>query len=664
MKRKTIKINNRDIPVLECRVAIVGSGAASLNAAVRLHNLEVEDIVIITEKMGAGTSANTGSDKQTYYRLNPVYDTEESVLSMARDLFQGGCMHGDIALVEAALSSRAFYHLVDLGVPFPHNAYGDYIGFKTDHDSRARGTSIGPKTSIKMVEQLYHQTKKLSIPIIDHTEIIKIITVEDQSGKQRAIGLVAVDKKNNANYGLTLIKADYIVYGTGGPAALYQDSVYPEAQIGSFGVALSAGAKLQNITESQFGIASKDFRWNLSGSYQQVIPRYFSTDQQGGDEREFLNDYFQNPDKLITAIFLKGYQWPFDIRKIKDFGSSSIDLLVYYETKELNRKVYLDFTQNPSYPNFSFSIETLPAVVKDYLQQSKAIAQKPIERLQQMNTPAYQIYLDNGIDLERSPLEIAVSNQHLNGGLVASIWWESSVSNFFPVGEAAGTHGIYRPGGSALNSGQVGSLRASEIIAYRNNQEKTFSFQEFKNRGQSVINQLYDQFHHHLNAPNQTMNPVEERQSIQQRVSRTLGIIRNIKNIEEAQTLNQTMIEEHQKIRIDKPELLLYFLKNEDLLLTEKVFLHASKILLEQIQKGRGSYLVGNIEDIFTLKENRPVSIKVDECDSKHNQQILEVWINTNQEIEHRFVQIKPIPKAETWFEKVWKDYRTGDIFH
>ena len=48
---------------------IIGSGAAGLAAAVRLNALGVEDIAIYTEGLKMGTSINTGSDKQTYYKL-------------------------------------------------------------------------------------------------------------------------------------------------------------------------------------------------------------------------------------------------------------------------------------------------------------------------------------------------------------------------------------------------------------------------------------------------------------------------------------------------------------------------------------------------------------------------------------------------------------------
>ena len=46
------------------------------------------------------------------------------------------------------------------------------------------------------------------------------------------------------------------------------------------------------------------------------------------------------------------------------------------------------------------------------------------------------------------------------------IWWESSsLAGFFPIGECAGTFGVYRPGGTALNATQVGAMRAALKIS-------------------------------------------------------------------------------------------------------------------------------------------------------------------------------------------------------
>ncbi len=65
--------------------------------------------------------------------------------------------------------------------------------------------------------------------------------------------------------------------------------------------------------------------------------------------------------------------------------------------------------------------------------------------------------------------KIAICAQHNNGGLSVDHHWQTNVKGFFAVGEVAGTHGVTRPGGSALNAGQVGSTRAAEYIAHDKN---------------------------------------------------------------------------------------------------------------------------------------------------------------------------------------------------
>ena len=84
---------------------------------------------------------------------------------MADTLFAGRCVDGDIALCEAALSTQCFLKLVELGVPFPRNRYGEYIGYKTDHDPRRRATSVGPYTSKQMTECLEAAVQAKGVPI-------------------------------------------------------------------------------------------------------------------------------------------------------------------------------------------------------------------------------------------------------------------------------------------------------------------------------------------------------------------------------------------------------------------------------------------------------------------------------------------------------------------
>lgn len=96
------------IPFYQYNTIIVGTGAAGLNAAVTLHKLGQKNIALITEGRYMGTSRNTGSDKQTYYKLTQCGSEPDSVRKMAETLFDGGCVDGDIAMAEAAALSGHF----------------------------------------------------------------------------------------------------------------------------------------------------------------------------------------------------------------------------------------------------------------------------------------------------------------------------------------------------------------------------------------------------------------------------------------------------------------------------------------------------------------------------------------------------------------------------
>ncbi|MBM4032110.1 MAG: FAD-binding protein, partial [Planctomycetes bacterium] len=332
---------------LSVQTLIIGSGAAALNCAEHLHELGVSDVLVVTDRLGGGTSFNSGSDKQTYYKLGIFGDVPDSPMEFARTLTAGGMMHGDIAYVEALGSAPEFFHLVRNGVPFPFNAYGAYVGYKTDHDPRQRATSAGPKTSRFMVERSLAQVRRNAMPVFDDMEVVRLLTAGD-GDEERAVGAVAFHRGflSSPNMGLVVFNAQNVVMATGGPGEMYKVSVYPEGQIGNHGLALEIGAIANNLAESQFGLASTAFRWNLSGTYQQVIPCYFSTDAEGRDKRYFLNDYFETMRQVAANTFLKGYQWPFHAPRLQNFGSSVLDIAVANEAAA-GRRVFMDFMANP-----------------------------------------------------------------------------------------------------------------------------------------------------------------------------------------------------------------------------------------------------------------------------------------------------------------------------
>ena len=664
MTHQMIDLGAGAVPSLSVQTLIVGSGAAGLNAAAALYKEGQHDVALLTEGRTMGTSRNTGSDKQTYYKLTACGSDPDSVRQMTDILFSGQAVDGDTALAEAALSSRCFYHLVDLGVPFPCNGYGEYVGYKTDHDPNQRGTSAGPLTSKFMTEALWREVDGYHIPVLDGYQLIELLTDTDKTGK-RVCGAVALDRKKaveNTPDAYLVILAENIVYATGGEAGLYETSVYPASQTGGTGVALRAGAAGKNLTEWQYGIASIKFRWNLSGTYQQVLPRYISTEPDGSDEKEFLNEYFDNAQQLLNACFLKGYQWPFDPRKTADHGSSLVDLLVYQETVLRGRRVWLDFRRNPSpsETDLYFDSGRLPAEAREYLKNSDGLRATPIERLEHMNPAAIELYRSHGIDLAAEPLEIAVCAQHNNGGLAGSAWWESNLRHLFPVGEVNGSHGVYRPGGTALNAGQVGSLRAAQYIAARYT-DRPLSAKDAAKRLGSQITSAIRFGQDALDKTRPVLDLRAEKQLLQQRMSRCAACIRAADEMETALAEAEVQRKRLEAGGILTPAELPQYYRLRDLLASQKVYLTAMQDYIAVGGASRGSYLICDergSKPLDALPELFRARTHGTELGGKVQEAVLE-----KDEVVCNWRPVRPIPPEDNWFEKVWRDHRAKAYF-
>jgi Succinate dehydrogenase/fumarate reductase, flavoprotein subunit len=628
MQKRTVE----NAEVISVAVAIVGSGAAGLNAASELYSNGVEDVLLITEGMKCGTSRNTGSDKQTYYKLTLSGSESDSVRAMADDLFKGKAVDGDIALSEAALSSRCFFSLVNKGVPFPHNAWGEYIGYKTDHDPHMRATSAGPYTSRFMTEALEKTVKSNGTAILDGVQIVKIVV---RDGK--AVALIGIRREDGT---LLAIEADKIILATGGPASLYAMSVYPESQFGSSGVALEAGAMGKNLTEWQFGLASLKPRWNVSGSYMQVLPRIVSVEEDG-TEHDFLFEFFNDEYQALSLEFLKGYQWPFDIRKLEK-GSSIVDVLSFLEI-EKGRRVYLDFIHNPGLRN-TLEFEKLSDEAYTYLKNASSLQDTPVARLRAMNDPAYAFYLAHGVDLEKEYLEIGLSAQHNNGGLAIDSWWQSNLENLFPVGEVAASHGVYRPGGSALNAGQVGSLKASLYISQKGATAPDMV---------SGIEKELEEVSRIITASRNGKKDLDEEfASFRLMMSLSASVIRRSDDMEKALSSVNERLSSFAEVKVDRVSRLWYLFEYRNALLTARSYLSAMIDYAKNVGLSRGSALYTRADGAVHpagLDERFIYSLEGEE-------ESLVQEIDKNLKVAYR--KVRPMPEENNFFEKVWAEYR------
>ncbi len=526
------------VPLYKCEALVLGSGAAGMRSVVELHRRGV-DVLVASTGLFAGTSACSGSDKQTLYTASTDYKGD-NFIKYAQSLCGGGAMDFSTAYVEAVGSNDAVGGLQFMGLPLPHDDQGAILRYQTDHDEAGRATSCGPRTSKLMVKVLFDEALTLGARILPSCSGIQIVT-ETVDGEARVCGVIALHREEKRNdYGLIFIQCEDLVIATGGPGELYRDSVYPHHCHGGLGLALEAGIELCNVTESQFGIGSPrtNFPWNLSGTYVQVMPRVYSVDDEG-NEIHFLKRYYRTTREMVSNTFRKGYQWPFHSTRMLDYGSSLFDLAVYMEQKA-GRKVYLDFLRNPEPINEdeTFSLDDLDPDVRAYLENNEALYDLPIDRLRRMNPLAIELYRMHGTDVATEPLEFAMNNQHMNGGILIDDWGKTSLKGCYAIGEAAGSHGVTRPGGAALNSGQVFGKRVA--VAIKRSRLNRDAFEPNTEQVSARIHDCLAQADQFVKG-GAGKTPKEVKAEIQDRMSDYAGIICTASDVETALTAAQSL---------------------------------------------------------------------------------------------------------------------------
>ena len=288
-----------------------------------------------------------------------------------------------------------------------------------------------------------------------------------------------------------------------------------------------------------------------------------------------------------------------------------------------------------------------------------------------MNGPAIDIYDENGIDLHREPLEIALCAQHHNGGFSVSKWWESNIPQTFVIGEMAGTHGVKRPGGSALNAGQVGALRAAQYIAqvYGCQDVSVSQHQSSLRAGLSrAVRELGE-----LSARSATASasPASAMKELTQRMTRYGAHLRSQRGAAEAlgQAKSQYASLCAQGLKLAKPAELIEAVLTIQQCLTHVAMLKAICGMFDRQAGSRGSHCVladDGIEMHPRLSDPRtltPYRFRPE------NQALRNVILTARYDpaspdlFTLGEVAPRPIPRHDVAFEVAWAQYRQGDVF-
>ncbi|APO74520.1 fumarate reductase/succinate dehydrogenase flavoprotein-like protein [Rhizobium etli 8C-3] len=660
---ETVRLAGIDVPVYRAGCVVVGSGAAGLRAAVEMKR-RGDDVVIMSQSAWGGTSACSGSDKQTLHTANTA-DQGDNFKAMARAIRAGGAMDEDTAYVEAVGSARMMATLQFLGLPLPQDPLGGTLRYQTDHDEVGRATSCGPRTSRLMVKVLADEAIRLGVPFFNHTTAMKILT-EGEGDLRHVVGVIAFrasDRTDTNQFGVALFACEVLVLASGGPGELYRDSVYPNGCFGSLGLALQVGVELVNLTESQFGIGTRreGFPWNLSGTYVQAIPHIYSVDAEG-NEHHFLAQYYRTTQEVASNVFRKGYQWPFHSTRMLDFGSSLVDLAIFRESAA-GRRVYMDFNRNPlPVPgDLPFDLERLDDDVKRYLGNAGAGQQLPIQRLRHMNPLAIELYRRYKIDIAAEPLEFGVNNQHMNGGVMVDTWGRSSLAGCYAIGEAAGTHGVTRPGGAALNAGQVFGTRVAEHVG-ASGRAKIPSKRDLRAvAGAGVFDLLA------VLKADSPLNVKAIRSHVQARMSDKAGLICDSKSVSEALAAAKRLNAEIREkgIAYDRPSEAGRALQWQQMALASEAVLEALDYFIRNGGGSRGARAICDpVGECVPLSSVGPLQeFRFRKEQDAHRQEQIVVRLDGKQMAVATRSNRKFDETAKSFFERDWPAWLTGGIY-
>jgi len=577
------------IKVCSLRTVIVGAGPAGLAAALYLYDHGQKDICIVSDSDNGSTSRFARSDAQSYYRLADYANEADSPYRMAKALNSAGGMDGDVALVEAAYSSRAFYNLTSLPVAFPHDDYGEYKPLKGRSDDDKRQISLGSHTSETILEALEKRVNERNIPTYKNYQLIRIFT---DKKKTRAVGILTFNKKSidEAHQRFLLFNVENVILATGGPGGLFRSEGYPSTHAGCLGIALEAGCRGANLTEFQYGLLAQGRSLTMNGAFQEALPRYVSVDQNGKDAKEFLLEYFETPEDLYRLQTLKGRQWGFEARRCRRDGSSIIDLLIYNEIHERGRHVFMDYRANPT----GFEAD-----------------EAPYERLLTLSPDAYRTLIELGIDPKKQAVEVVPGVADHLGGLWCDHHFESNIRHLFPIGEAAGTHSITVPAGSSLNLTQVSAYRAAGYIASQEGADVVVTNQNATTipgllpisdfaavikedyHERAVMTRMFLSLIENDKAREAGLNVKTIRKAVGRRMDRSFGIYRIEDQITQELEGARSLLKHLSDISVADTKIdLAYLYRNYDLLITEVCVLSAMLNYLKVGGKSRGAYLV------------------------------------------------------------------------
>ncbi|MBT4674037.1 MAG: L-aspartate oxidase [Rhodospirillaceae bacterium] len=393
-------------------VAIIGSGAAGLTAALQL---DPKTRVTVLSKGGL----ESGSTEWAQGGIAAVIDEEDSVESHIADTIDAGAGLCDPEAVRFIVENgaEAIHRLDALGVKFtrePGSNTAYHLTREGGHSHR-RIVHVADATGKAVETTLAGQVRKRkNIDVLEHFTAVDLITEAGGDGEIRCAGFYALDQRENR---VVTFAARTVILATGGASKVYLYTSNPDGNSGDgMAMAWRAGCRVANMEFTQF---------HPTCLFHPQAKSFLITEAVRGEGGRLL---LPGGEPFAEQFDARAELAP------RDIVARAID----HEMKRLGVDcVYLDISHQPA----DFIVRHFPMV--------------------------YARCLQFGFDMTKEPIPVVPAAHYSCGGVMTDLAGRTDIAGLYAVGEVAytGLHGANRVASNSLLECLVLATAAGKDIA-------------------------------------------------------------------------------------------------------------------------------------------------------------------------------------------------------
>lgn len=416
--------------VARADVIVVGSGIAGLTAALELRS-HVGRVLLVTKDR-----LSSGSTVWAQGGIAAALDPSDSPQAHLEDTLTAGVGLCDTDAVEVLVTEgpARVRELIERGTKFDLEPDGDVAltregGHHADRIAHAGGDATGAEISRALVAQLEAVRNDPDIEIIEHAQVLDILTSsgliepqENDNDRRVACGVTLHVRGEGQRDGVGAALARAVVLATGGIGQVYVSSTNPAQTTGDgAAAALRAGADLADLEFVQF---HPTVLWLGSGAKGQLT---------------LISEAVRGEGAYLIDV--DGKRFMPDIHPMAELAPRDVvaHAIVEQMAQTNSDHVLLD----ARHLGTDFLKSRFPTI--------------------------YERLLAQGFDITAEPVPVAPAQHYHSGGIVTNVNGRSTLRGLYAVGESActGVHGANRLASNSLLEGLVFAQRAARDIAAR-----------------------------------------------------------------------------------------------------------------------------------------------------------------------------------------------------